>query len=108
MTDTRLISNYSTYSDEQRVHLSSLHHINQIDDNLKVVASIDMRQTIDNMSPRVVLALELYFYNKKVDTLRFDLNNYDYEEIIVLVKNIRRNEFLLQEIDNFLAGDIVE
>lgn len=108
MPDSRLIRNQAIYSDEQIVHLSSLHHINQIDENLRVVASIDMRQTNTGTAPRVVLALELYFYNKRIDTLSFDLNNYEYKEIIHLAKNIRSNEFLLQEIDNFLAGDIVE
>jgi hypothetical protein len=43
-----------------------------------------------------------------VDTLSFDLHNYEYDEIIHLIKNIRGNEFLLQEVDNLLGGDIVE
>jgi hypothetical protein len=55
-----------------------------------------------------MLLLEIYYNNNKVDTLSFDLHDYKYEEIIHLAKNIRDNDFLLQEVDNFLAGDIVE
>lgn len=108
MFDPKPFSNRTQYTEEQYASLSTLHYINQIDENLRVVASIDIVKSGDELPPRVLLALELYFYNKKVDTLTFNLNNYNYDEIIELVKNIRSNEFLLQEIDNFLAGDIVE
>ena len=104
--------NYTTnpviLSQEQINYLSSLHFINQIDDNLKTVSSVNIISTTDELPPRVLLALEIYFYDKKVDTLRFDLHNYMYDDIVHLVRNVRSNEFLLQEIDNFLAGDIVE
>lgn len=108
MFDPKLFSNSTSYTAEQLTELSTLHHINHIDPNLRVVASIDFATTGKDTPPRVILALEIYFTNKKVDTLTFNLNNYEYEEIVELVKNIRGNEFLLQEIDNFLAGDIVE
>ncbi len=108
MFDPKLFSNSTIYTDEQLTDLSTLHHINQIDENLRVVAGINFARTGNDTPPRVILALDIYFNNEKVDTLTFNINNYEYEEITELVKNIRGNEFLLQEIDNFLAGDIVE
>lgn len=93
---------------QQIDQLSSLHIINQIDENLKTVASVNIIQTAEHLPPRVLLALEIYFYNQKIDTLSFNLHNYRFEDILEIAQNVRDNEFLLQEIDNFLAGDIVE
>ena len=54
----------------------------------------------------MILALEMYYDDNKFDTLTFDLHNYSYDEIIDVARDIRSNEFILQEVDNFLAGDI--
>jgi hypothetical protein len=108
MFDPKLFSNSTIFTDEQLKHLSMLHHINQIDANLRVVASINFARTGNDTPPRVILVLVIYYQSKKVDTLTFDINNYEYKEIIDLVKNVRGSEFLLQEIDNFLAGDVGE
>jgi hypothetical protein len=100
--------NQTIFTQEQTDHLSSLHIINRIDDHLRIVSSIDIISLTEHTPPRVMLLLEIYYNNNKVDTLSFDLHDYKYEEIIHLAKNIRDNDFLLQEVDNFLAGDIVE
>ena len=100
--------NQTTFSQEQIDYLSSFHFINRIDDHLKIVSSIEIINISPHTPPRVLLQLEIYYNNNKVDTLNFDLHDYQYEEIIHLAKNIRDNEFLLQEVDNFLGGDIVE
>lgn len=101
-------SNQVIFSKEQIEHLSSLYFINKIDTNLKAVSSVELVQIIGDSPLRIKLILELYFYDKKVDTLSFDLHNYEYDDIVHITKNIKDNEFLLQEIDNYLAGDIVE
>ena len=103
-----IITNQVHFSEEQLAYLSSLHFINQIDTNLRAVSNINIINIDDGIPPRIILLLELFFYDKKVDTLQFDLHNYEYDEVIHIAKNVRENEFLLQEIDNFLAGDIVE
>ena len=108
MNNNSLITNNFAFSQQQIDHLSSLHRINQIDENLKVISSVKVITLAANLPPRVLLALEIYFYNRKVDTLSFNLHNYKYEDIVDIAQNVRSNEFLLQEIDNFLAGDIVE
>lgn len=102
------VSNQTTFTQEQVDYLSSLHFINKIDNHLKAVSSINVLTFSADSPPRVVMQLEIYYNDDKVDTLSFDLHNYDYNEIIFSAKNIRSNEFIMQEIDNFLAGDVVE
>ena len=110
ITDTMNNIGYNqiVFSQEQIDSLSSSHFINRIDDHLKIVSSIDVVHSAEHTTPRVLLQLEIYYNNDRVDTLSFDLNNYEYDDIIHLAKNIRDNEFLLHEVDNFLGGDIVE
>jgi hypothetical protein len=100
--------NQTRYTQDQIDHLSSLHFINRVDDHLRIVSSVDIILLAENTPPRVMLQLEIYYNNDRFDTLSFDLHDYEYEEIIHLAKNVRENEFLLQEVDNFLAGDVIE
>ena len=100
--------NQMAFTKEQIESLSSLHIINRIDDHLKIVSGIDIVNSGANLPPRVILLLEIFYNSNRVDKLSFDLHNYEYDEIVHLVKNIRDNEFLLQEVDNLLGGDIVE
>ena len=101
-------SSQTGFTQAQIDYLSSLHFINRIDDHLRIVSSVDVSSVAEHIPARVLLLLEIYYNNNRVDTLSFDLNNYGYEDIIHLAKNIRENEFILQEVDIFLAGDIGE
>lgn len=98
------MSNENVFSKEQLEHLSSLHFINKIDTHLRSVSSVRIVPGSDNSIERVILFLEIFYDNDKVDTLSFDLHNHAYEDIIQVVQNISSNEFILQEIDNFLSG----
>jgi hypothetical protein len=100
--------NQAVFSQQQIDYLTSFHFINKIDTQLTVVSSIDFVPYAEHTPPRIILMLEIYYNNLRVDTLNFDLKNYGYEDIIHLAKNIRDNEFLLYEIDNFLGGDVGE
>ena len=100
--------NEKTFSAEQVEKLSSLHFINRIDDYMKIVSSIEITNASANYAPRIMLLLDIFYHDDKVDTLSFDLHNYEFNEIVDVAKNIRYNEFILQEVDNFLGGDIVE
>ena len=93
-------------SKDQIEYLTSLHFINRIDGHLKCVSNIKVTSATSARSARVILALEMYYDDNKFDTLTFDLHNYSYDEIIDVARDIRSNEFILQEVDNFLAGDI--
>ena len=61
-----------------------------------------------NAPLRVMLQLEIYYDNQQTGGLSFDLHNYEYADIIAIAQNIRSNDFILQEVDNFLSGDVVE
>jgi hypothetical protein len=100
--------NQQVFTQDQIDHLTSSHFINKIDDHLRIVSSIDIISQAEHTPPRVMLLLEVYFNNNKADTLSFDLHDYEYEEIIHLAKNIRENEYLLQEVDSLFGGDFVE
>jgi hypothetical protein len=87
-------------------HLSTLCFINKIDDHLKIVTGVRISGSEDDVSRRVLLVLELYFEGEKIDDMSFDLHNFAFEDIVHVAKNIRSNEFIMQEVDNYLAGDI--
>ncbi|MGD8938839.1 MAG: hypothetical protein PVJ72_05630 [Gammaproteobacteria bacterium] len=85
--------------------LSTLCFINRIDSHLKIVSSVKVFTTVDGTF-RILLVLEIFYDEEKIDELSFNLHNYDYEDIVHTARNIRSNEFILQEVDNLLAGNI--
>jgi hypothetical protein len=98
----------TTFSQAQIEYLSSLHFINKVDHHLKLLSSVKVINPAENTPPRVILELEIFYDNHQTGTLSFDLHNYGYEDIIGIAQNVRSNEFILQEVDNFLSGDVVE
>lgn len=98
------VANPIVFSQDQIDYLSSLHFINNIDAHLRIVSSISIAETADESTLRITLELEIYYDDQRVDTLSFDLHHYGYDDIVDIVQNIRSNEFLLQEVDNYLSG----
>lgn len=96
------------FSQKQIDHLASLHFINPIDQHLRIISSIKIISDKIITSPRIILELEIYYDNHHTGDLSFNLHNYEYEDIITIVQNIRGNEYILHEVDNFLSGDVVE
>jgi len=92
------------FSQEQIDYLSSLHFINKIDDHLKSVNNIQIVEIPAGQPARVILALEIYYDDSKFDVLTFDLHNFNYEDIVAVTRDIRSNEFIMREVDNFLSG----
>lgn len=103
-----MYTNQSNLSQAQIEHLSSLHFINKIDNHLRLLSSIKVVNAATNGPLRIMLNLEIFYDNHQTGSLSFDLHNYAYEDIVGLAQNIRGNEFILQEVDNFLSGDVVE
>jgi len=99
-------ANDKLYTDEEIEHLSSVHFINKIDIHLKSVASMTVIPPENNIPEYVTLSLEIYYEGSKVDTMTFNLQNYDYQDVLQVAKNIHTNQYILQEVDNLLAGDI--
>ena len=91
------------FTQEQIQHLSTLRFISKIGDHLGIISGVKFHPRGDNL---VLLVLEIYYDGEKVDMLSFNLRNYEYEEIVDVVRNIRSNEYILREVDKLLAGDI--
>ena len=87
-------------------HLATLCFINKIDEHLRIVSGVRVSPAADCDPLHIRLHLEIYYDDEKVDNLSFNLHNYDYEDIVNVARNIRSNPFILQEVDNLLAGDI--
>jgi len=101
-------SNQKIFNQTQIDHLTSLHFINTIDHHLRILSSVKLISVAMNAPLRVMLQLEIYYDNQQTGGLSFDLHNYEYADIIAIAQNIRSNDFILQEVDNFLSGDVVE
>lgn len=94
------------FSQDQIDHLSSLRFFNVIDDRLRIVSAVRIVVDDNNVVLRVLLILEMYYDGDRVSGLSFNLHNYNYDEIVNEAKNIRSNNYIMREVDNFLAGDI--
>lgn len=103
-----LDTSHSSFSQKQIDHLASLHFINPIDRHLRIISSIRMSNDKTRTSLRIILELEIYYDNHHTGDLSFNLHNYEYDDIITIAQNIRDNEYILHEVDNFLSGDVVE
>lgn len=101
-------SNQTNLSEAQIDHLSSLHFINKVDRHLRLISSVKVIKGKEDYPARITLYLEIFYDNLQTGNLSFDLHNYEYEEIVGLAQDIRSNEYILQEVDNFLSGDVVE
>jgi len=109
MSESIAIESNQTYlSKEEIEYLSSLQFINNIDVHLRIISSVKVISNAFHKSSRVLLILEVYYDNDKTGNLSFDLHNYKYDDMIELAKNIRKNDFILQEVDIFLSGDVIE
>ncbi len=107
MSQSLIITSANQVLDQTQIdHLSTLCFINRIDSHLKTVSSVKVFATKSGTPCRVLLVLEIFYDSEKIDELSFNLHNYDYEDIVYVAKNIRSNDFILQEIDNLLAGNI--
>ncbi len=96
----------SSFSQQQIDYLGSMHFINRIDDHLRIVTNVEVVPVTKGMQSRVVLLLDLIYDDEKVDTLSFNLHNYSFDEVVHEARHIKDNEYLMQQVDNFLAGDI--
>jgi hypothetical protein len=94
------------FNEDQIQHLSSLRFINRIDEHLNIVSGVKISTTTDNIPPRVLLLLDIYYDDKQLEKISFNLHNFDYEDIVYVARNIRSNEYILQAVDNLLSGDI--
>ena len=94
------------FSQEQIEHLTSIRFINRIDEHLNIVAGVRISAVTANAPYHVHLLLDIYYDDQQIEKLSFNLTNFSYEDIVYAARNIRSNEFILQEVDTVLSGDI--
>ena len=79
--------------------------INQVDRNLRVVASLHAPKSPEQP---IELRTQIFYQNEYVAVLNFFLHGYQVSECIHLAQNLRESDYILERIDEFLAGDVVE
>ncbi|MDD4915936.1 MAG: hypothetical protein PHW13_12965 [Methylococcales bacterium] len=100
-----MMTNKNALTLTQIEHLSSLRYINNIDAHMRIVSSVILPDNAHQQHNSVLLVLDIFFDNKQIDKMSFNLHNYAYEEIIELAQHIRNNEAILQAVDTALAGN---
>ena len=95
-------------TEEQITYLKSIKYINVIDEKVKVLSEFDIKYlpAAPNIVGKVILILNVFYNNDKITELSFDLQNYNYDELIEIGQNIKKNDFIMYELDTHLAGDI--
>jgi hypothetical protein len=84
--------------------LSTLCFINRIDDHLRIVSGVRIPPDPAYGPNRVLLLLEIFYEDEKVSTMSFNLQDYEYDEIVEVAQNIRTNDFILHEVDQMLSS----
>ena len=100
-----IMTNNKLLTPTQIEHLSSLRYINNIDEHMKIVASVKVLDDTHQYDSFVLLILDIFIDNKQIDKMSFNLHNYAYEEIVELAQHIRDNDSILRAVDTALAGD---
>lgn len=90
---------------EQIEHLSSLRYINAIDEHMRIVAGVKVLDNTGQYDNSVLLVLDIFIDDNRIDKMSFNLHNYAYEEIVALARDIRNNDYILRAVDTALAGD---
>ncbi len=94
------------FTNAQTANLSGLRFINNIDRALKIVSAVKLCYDNSDSLSRVLLLLELYYSGERVTELSFNLHNYTYEDIVDITRNVHSNEFIMHEVDTYLAGEV--
>lgn len=76
--------------------------ITPIEQNLKALTTLIGSESTDD---EWKMQISLFYKNTPAGMLSFTLNGYTLEEAEELVHNLRNNEFLMKEIDDFLWGE---
>lgn len=95
-------------TEQQIDYLGSMKYINVIDDRLKVLSEFEIKYlpAAPSVVGRIILILNVFYNGEKVTNLSFDLQNYNYEELVEIAKNVKENGFMMHELDLYLMGDI--
>lgn len=90
---------------QQRTDISSMRFLNIIDDQIRVMVEFVHKGVVDDQdgAELVVMVLFLFYQDEPLTKLSFNLRNYDFDELQDIGKNIRNNEFIMNELDMALS-----
>jgi hypothetical protein len=101
-----MMTNKNVLTPAQIEQLLSLRYINNIDEHMRIVSSVMVLDDAHQHDNSVLLVLDIFFDDKQVDKMSFNLHNYAYEEIVELAQHIRHNDAILHAVDTALAGNM--
>ncbi|MBN0987595.1 hypothetical protein [Amphritea pacifica] len=81
---------------------TELNRIIQLEEGLIALASLYHNP----MTGDRILKLELNYHTRIIGTKSFTLQGFSCEEAETLVRNLPDNQYIMREIDEFLAGDM--
>ncbi len=82
--------------------MDNISFINKIDSQLRVMSELH-EGCIDG---QYRLQLTLFYHNENIGKLEFLLTEYSKHAAMMVAKNIKDNEFIMREIDEYLCGDV--
>lgn len=82
--------------------MESLDLITVLEGDLKAFVSLSK---VNNDENDWLLKIRLFFEEEPVGFTSFNLNGYSQEEAERIARNIKKNEFMMKEIDEFLWGE---
>lgn len=83
----------------------ALNFINVVDTHLRVVSRLQLATEAHHT---IRLHLSLFYDNHPAGSLSFDLNGFSPAEAVALARDIKSNQYILREIDEYLCGDLIE
>lgn len=83
----------------------ALNFINMVDAHLRVVSRL---QLATEPHHTIRLHLSLFYDTHPSGALSFDLNGFSPAEGVALARDIKSNQYILREIDEYLCGDLIE
>ena len=90
---------------QQRTDISSLKFLNIIDDHIRVMVEFVYKGLVEDLDgdELIVMLLFVFYQDEPLTKLSFNLRNYEFHELQHIGKNIRNNEFFMDELDMVLS-----
>ncbi len=93
---------WTTKAGMDKTGMTTFSCITQLEGKLKAAVQLD---PLINSETEWRLSVRLFYDGEPAGVTSFDLHGYSREEAEVVAKNIKTNDFLMKEIDDFLWGE---
>ena len=93
-------------TEQQRNEIGTMKYLNIIDEQIRVMAEYVPKKPAGPASPVeiFVLILHVFYKDEPLTRLSFNLQDYEFDELQDIARNIRDNEFIMYELDLALSG----